>query len=206
MSDQESGDQDEKLQGDGRLVIVSGPSGVGKGTLLREVFADSPVPLVASVSATTRSPRPGEVDGTHYHFLSSEEFETKRLKGDFLECFEVFRGGHWYGTLNAEVEAAVRAGKWIVLEIDVQGALAVMERHPEAISIFIRVESMEELERRLRGRGTEAEEAVQRRLAQAGEEMTFADQYRHYVVNDDLTQAAERFRDILKKYRDSNHV
>ena len=100
----------------------------------------------------------------------------------------------------------MRAGKWIVLEIDVQGALTVMGRHPGAISIFIRAESMEELEQRLRGRGTEGEESIQRRLAQAEEELTFVDRYNHCVVNDDLKQAAERFRGILREYRDLNHV
>lgn len=181
----------------GRIIIVSGPSGVGKGTVLREVFLRCRLPLMSSVSATTRSPRPGETDGEHYHFMSREEFTRRREHGEFLECFEVFKGGDWYGTLHEQVKQAVADGQWIVLEVDVQGAMAVMEQHPEAISIFISVDDEEELERRLRGRGTESEEAVQRRLARARLEMAEADKYRHTVINDTVEKAAERLCDIL---------
>ena len=148
----------------GKLVIVSGPSGVGKSTLLARVLERCRVPLTMSVSATTRSPRPGEQDGVDYHFLAEDEFSKRRGRGEFLECFEVFGKGHWYGTLESEVVPTLESGEWVVLEIDVKGAMAVMERHPEAISIFIGPDSVEELERRLRGRETEDETAIQRRL------------------------------------------
>ena len=118
-----------------------------------------------SVSATTRPPRNGEIDGVDYHFVSDDEFQCRRKRGDFLECFEVFGHGYWYGTLWSEVTTGLAAGKWVVLEIDVQGAQAVIERFADAMTIFLRPSSREELEHRLRGRGTETEEAIQRRLA-----------------------------------------
>ena len=139
---------------EGRLIVISGPSGVGKTTVMRQLFAQCPR-LVASVSATTRPPRPDEQDGRDYHFLSPEEFDRRRQAGDFLECCEVFGRGYWYGTLKSEVTPRLAAGKWVVLEIDVQGTLAVLSQFPDAETIFIRPESLAELERRLRGRGTE---------------------------------------------------
>ena len=173
----------------GRLVVVSGPSGAGKTTVMQRVFETCRVPLARSVSATTRLPRNGETDGVDYHYLSSEEFAELRKRGDFLECFEVFAQGHWYGTLRSEVTTGLTAGKWVVLEIDVQGALAVMQGFPDAVSIFLRPSSREEIERRLRGRGTETEEAIQRRLARADSELALADRYRYEVINDDMDQA-----------------
>jgi guanylate kinase len=181
----------------GRLVIVSGPSGAGKTSVMRRVFELAPVPMAASVSATTRPPRPGERDGIDYHFISDRQFQARRRNGDFLECVEVFGSGHWYGTLREEVISGLTAGKWVVLEIDVQGALAVIEQYPEAISIFIRPSSIEEIERRLRGRGTETEEAVERRLAQARKELASAGCYRYEVINDELDRAVQRTCDIL---------
>jgi guanylate kinase len=184
--------------GRGKLIVVSGPSGAGKTTVMRQVFQRaSAMPLVASVSATTRPPRPGEVDGVDYHFLSEEQFQRHRERGDFIECFQVFQRGHWYGTLASEVAPRLEAGKWVVLEIDVRGAEAVFERYPDAITIFVTPGSLEELERRLRGRKTEAEEAIQQRLARAREEMARVGQYRHRVVNDDVNQAVRQICDIL---------
>ena len=147
----------------GRLVVISGPSGAGKTSVMRRVYETCQVPLVRSVSATTRPPRNGETDGVDYHFLSDDDFRTLRKKGDFLECFEVFGHGYWYGTLWSEVTTGLAAGKWVVLEIDVQGAAAVLQRFPDAITIFLRPCSRKELERRLRGRGSESEEGIQRR-------------------------------------------
>ncbi len=181
----------------GRLVIVSGPSGVGKSTLLARVLKQSEVPLVMSVSATTRAPRPGERDGVDYHFLTEEDFAARRNRGEFIECFEVFGKGHWYGTLADEVGPRLERGKWVVLEIDVKGAMAVTAKYPEAITIFIGPESSEELERRLRGRETEDEAAIQRRLGQAREELAAAKQYKHHVVNDDLDRAVGEICSIL---------
>ncbi len=182
----------------GKLVIISGPSGVGKSTLLARVLAQCELPLAMSVSATTRSPRRGERHGVDYYFLSDVEFAARRSRGEFLECFEVFGKGHWYGTLASEVDPKLAEGKWVVLEIDVKGAMAVSERHPEAISIFIAPGSTEELERRLRGRETEDETAIQRRLGQARQELAAAGKYKHRVINDDLDRAVGEVCNILR--------
>lgn len=187
----------------GRLVVVSGPSGAGKTSVLNRVFETCSVPLVRSVSATTRPPRAGETNGVDYHFLSDEEFQALQKRGKFVECFEVFGQGHWYGTLESEVATGLAAGKWVVLEIDVQGALAVMERFPDAITIFLRPSSRQELERRLRGRGTETEEAIQRRLARADRELALADRYQYQVINDNMDQAVHELCGILTSHWES---
>jgi guanylate kinase len=180
----------------GRLVAISGPSGAGKTTLVRRVFQECPR-LVHSVSATTRPPRPGEVDGQDYHFLTREEFERKRQAGEFLECFEVYGHDFWYGTLESAVTPSLAAGKWVVLEIDVQGTMAVLKRYPHTITIFVRPRSMEQLERQLRNRGTESNEAIERRLEVARRELAFADRYQHQVLNDDIDRAVREICDIL---------
>ena len=181
----------------GKLIIVSGPSGAGKTTVLREVFERSSQPLVASVSATTRGARPGEDDGRDYHFLSDEEFQRRREAGEFLECFEVFGRGFWYGTLRSEVLSRLEAGKWVVLEIDVEGTNAIVEQFPEAVSLFVRPSSIDELERRLRARGTEDDETIQGRLAVARKELEAASSYTHHVINDDIEQAVSQMCEIL---------
>lgn len=181
----------------GRLVVVSGPSGAGKTSVMQRVYQTCRVPLVKSVSATTRAPRNGETDGVDYHFLSDDEFQLRRKRGEFLECFQVFTQGHWYGTLWSEVTPGLAAGKWVVLEIDVQGAQAVMRRFPDAITIFIRPSTREELERRLRGRGTETERAIEQRLARADRELALAGCYQHQVINDDMDQAVHDVCRIL---------
>ncbi len=180
----------------GRLIVVSGPSGAGKTTVLKEVFRRCPR-LTPSVSATTRPPRPGEKEGVDYYFLSPEEFAQRRRDGEFLESFEVFGSGHWYGTLESEVAPRLAAGKWVVLEIDVDGTLAVLERFPDAVTLFVRPDSMEELERRLRARGTESESAIERRLAVARRELEFVDRYRHVVRNHTVDQAVDDIIQIL---------
>jgi guanylate kinase len=180
----------------GRLIVISGPSGAGKSTLLKQLFARVPR-LQASVSATTRLPRPGELDGIDYHFLSNEEFRRQREQGDFLEACEVFGSGHWYGTLETEVTPSLAAGKWVVLEIDVEGTQNVLKRFPQAITIFVRPSSLEELERRLRSRGTESAAAIERRLAVARRELDCQDRYQYQVINDDVEQAVQKICDIL---------
>lgn len=165
--------------------------------MVKQVLARLAPRLVKSVSATTRSPRPGEVQDVDYHFLDPAEFARRRAAGEFLECVEVFGQGIWYGTLWSEVRSSLSAGKWVILEIDVEGAQKVLADFPDAVSIFIRPESVEELERRLRLRGTEAEEAVQRRLAVARRELAVADRYHHQVVNVAVTQAVDDICTIL---------
>lgn len=190
----------------GKLVVMSGPSGVGKTTVLRRLFAVCSLPLRASVSATTRPPRPGEVDGVDYHFLSEEVFQIRRERGEFLECYEVYNSGWWYGTLKTEVTTGLEAGQWVVLGIDVHGAFSVVGQYPDAITIFLRPRSLEELEMRLRGRGTEDEEVVQRRLDQARSELAMADWYRYQVINDDLDRAVREICDILVRNGEKQHV
>ena len=128
----------------GRVVVVSGPSGVGKTTVVERLFHECPLPLVRSVSATTRPPRGHESDGVDYHFVSREEFDSWRDEGRFLESFEVFGRGYWYGTLWSEVRAGADAGKWVVLNINVHGAAAVMERFHNAVTVFVRPASLDE--------------------------------------------------------------
>jgi guanylate kinase len=181
-----------------RMIVLSGPSGVGKSTVLRQLLSRHPNELRLSVSATTRSPRPGEIDGVDYHFLTPEEFFGRRERGDFLECCEVFGRGHWYGTLLEEVSPSRNAGKWVVLDIDVDGAEKVRQQLPGVLSIFLRPSSEHELERRLRARGTESEDAVARRLEVARRELARADQYQCQVVNETVDQAVDEISQILK--------
>jgi guanylate kinase len=180
------------------VVVLSGPSGSGKSTVVGMLLEQSSVPLRKSVSATTRSPRPGEVDGDAYHFLTKEDFLRRKEAGDFIETEEVFGSGYWYGTLKSEVDEATTAEAWAFLEIDVRGALKVMEQYPNAVTIFLTTPSPEEYERRLRDRGTEDEAKIQRRLQTAREELKFADRYRYTVINDDLNRTVEEISEILK--------
>ena len=188
----------------GRLIVVSGPSGAGKTTVLKAVFARCPR-LVPSVSATTRPPRPGEVDGVDYYFLTPDDFAARRARGEFLECFEVFGRGYWYGTLQSEVAPRLAKGEWVVLEIDVDGTLAVLKKYPDAVTFFVRPDSIEDLERRLRGRGTESEDAIQRRLAVARRELGFVDRYRYVVRNQSVDEAVEEILNILECQEDVVH-
>ena len=181
----------------GQLVVLSGPSGVGKSTLLKGLLARFPGELKLSTSATTRPPRRGEQDGRDYYFLQPEEFERRRAKGEFLEACEVFGRGYWYGTLFNEVAPSLEAGKSVILEIDVEGAKRVLESYPDAVTIFVRPSSTEELERRLRERATESEAAVQRRLEVARRELALADNYQFQVVNDKIDEAIDAIGRIL---------
>ena len=182
---------------DFRVLVLSGPSGSGKTTVVDRLVNQSPVPLIKSISATTRPPRAGEVDGENYYFLSPEEFERRRVADEFLECAEVFRSGYWYGTLWSEIDRAKTAGGWAFLEIDVEGALNVMDKFPNAVTVFLTTPSEAVYEQRLRDRGTESEEAVQRRLATARKELQLADRYRYRVVNDDLDRTVEEICGIV---------
>ncbi len=190
----------------GRLVIISGPSGAGKSTVVRQLLQQCPLPLMLSVSATTRPPRPAEQDGIDYHFLSEQEFRQRRDTDDFLEWKEVFGRGHLYGTLRSQTEAGLASGKWVVLEIDVEGALTVLHQHGDAITVFLHSGSMEELERRLRTRGTESEESVQRRLDVARREMACRDRYRYEVINDTVDRAVQEICDIFMSHTGDNQT
>jgi len=183
----------------GHLIVLSGPSGVGKTTLLKGLLARFPEKLKLSTSATTRPPRPGERDGIDYYFLTPEEFERRREAGEFLEACEVFGRGYWYGTPYGEVTPSLEAGKSVILEIDVEGTERVLESYPEALTIFVRPSSPAELERRLRERATESEESVQRRLEVARRELALADRYQYQVVNDKINEAIDEISQILKQ-------
>ena len=181
-----------------QVVVLSGPSGSGKTTIVNKLIANSPVSLLKSVSATTRLPRPLEIDGDDYHFLSDAEFRVKLAAGEFIEHAEVFSSGFFYGTLHSELDRAWAQKSWAFLEIDVEGALNVMQLYPDAVTIFLKTPSPEEFERRLRARGTETEEVIRKRLATAAKELEFAERYRHVVVNDELDRAVSEICEILK--------
>ena len=180
-----------------RLFVISGPAGAGKGTLVARIRDRRPN-LDLSVSATTRKPREGERDGVAYYFLSEDEFTRRVEAGDFLEW-----DGHFdkrYGTLRSEVDARLEAGHSVILEIDVNGALNVKRVSPDAVLVFIAPPSLEVLEARLRGRGTETEEQIALRLGRGEMEMAKAAQYDEVVVNDDLETAVDELDAIMDKY------
>lgn len=188
----------------GRLVIVSGPSGAGKSTVTRRLPAACSLPLTPSISATTRNPRDGEVDGQDYYFLSEAEFHLRREAGDFLESKQVFNLGHWYGTLAEPVATGLKSGEWVILEIDVQGAMTVMEDpRYDPISIFIHPGSMGELQRRLRNRATETEAAIESRLKTAAHEMKSRSVYQHQIINSTVDQAVDDICRILQTHKES---
>jgi len=187
---------DEPRPSRGGLFVVAGPSGVGKGTVIRRVLEIDPN-VVLSVSATTRAPRPGEVDGVDYRFVSEEEFDRLVASEALLEWAVIF-GHHRSGTPSQPVEAARSEGRHVVLEIDVQGARQVRQRAPDAVLVFLAPPSLEELERRLRNRRTEDEAQLAGRLAAAREELAEASGFDHVVVNDEVNRAAEEIARILQ--------
>lgn len=183
----------------GKLVIISGPSGVGKSTVVSKLIASCSLPLKLSISATTRPVRADDRPGENYIFLDDADFKRRVENNEFLEYVEVFGIGHWYGTLRQQVADGLDAGDWIVLEIDVEGAAKVMKNYPGVISIFIHPGSIEELEKRLRGRGTNDEESIAKRLAVARDELDASSIYEHLVQNKTVDQTVNDICDILKK-------
>lgn len=182
----------------GILFVISGASGVGKGTL-RAAAADALCGVAYSVSATTRARRPGERDGVDYHFVGREAFQAMVARGALLEYAEYV--GDFYGTPAEPVDAALAAGRDVLLEIELAGARQVKAARPEAVMLFIAPPSIGELERRLRGRGTDSEEKIAQRLARAREEIGAVREFDYVVVNDDLSEAAGLFEAILKAER-----
>ena len=187
---------------EGLLVVISAPSGGGKGTILKELFAKDDN-LVLSVSATTRSPRPGEEHGKQYYFLQKEEFEELISQGKMLEYAQYV--GNYYGTPREPVEQWMAQGKDVVLEIEVQGGAQIKKLMPGCVSIFILPPSMEVLEKRLRDRGTEEDATVRKRLEKAREEIPHAKDYDYVVFNDRLEDAVEDLRAILRAEKRKYH-
>ena len=182
----------------GLLIVISGASGTGKGTVCKELLARERG-VAFSVSATSRAPREGEQDGREYYFRTRVEFEAMIAEGAFLEYADVY--GNYYGTPLAPIEARRSAGEDILLEIDTQGALNVMERCPDGTFIFLLPPSLEELRRRITGRGTESEESLARRLDAARDEIRLGRRYRYAVLNDTVEDATARIQTILAAER-----
>lgn len=178
----------------GKLIVVSAPSGCGKGTILTQVLKDPK--FYYSVSATTRQPREGEVDGVHYRFMSREQFETLIAEHAFLEHAAYV--GNYYGTLLAPIEEQLAMGKDVLLEIEVQGAMQIRALRPDATFIFIAPPSIETLRERLLGRGTEKPEVVEERVAQAERELSFRQEYDYCIVNDVLDEAVADFKAVVR--------
>ena len=181
--------------GAGRLFVISGPSGAGKGTVVKEVLRRKP-DIKLSVSATTRPARPHERNGIDYRFIPVPEFLGMRDRGEFLESAEVY--GNFYGTPRAPVEAATAMGRDVICELDIQGAMAVKRARPDAVLIFIEPPSLDDLFLRLRGRGTEDSESMSKRMRSAYEELKNKGEYDHIVINDDVRRAADELVRILE--------
>jgi guanylate kinase len=185
-----------KLNTEGLLIVISGPSGVGKGTVRKALFKLEGHDLVYSISMTTRPPRSGEVDGVDYYFVSREEFERRIAQDSFLEYAEFV--GHYYGTPKDKVEAQLEAGKEVVLEIEVEGALQVRKQMPDAVFLFIAPPSKEALYQRLMSRGTETDAVIASRMEKAKREFPLAHKYDYIVINDEVTNAADRILAIIR--------
>lgn len=185
-----------KLNSQGLLVVISGPSGVGKGTVRKALFRRSGHNLVYSISMTTRKPRNEEKDGVEYYFVSKEKFQEEIASGNLLEYAEFC--DNYYGTPLDKVQEQLDKGQEVVLEIEVQGAMQVKEKMPEAVYIFIAPPSMKALEERLQNRGTESKEVIEKRLIKAQSEIKVASEYGYIVINDDVENAADKIMAIIR--------
>lgn len=184
----------------GKLIIISAPSGCGKSTIIGDIMDRGELDLEFSVSATNRKPRPGEVDGVHYHFLSDDEFKEKIANGEFVEYEQVYPG-RYYGTLRSEIENRVAAGHNVILDIDVRGGVNVKEQFGDkAMSIFIEPPSIPELRHRLKLRGSDSDEAIEQRVGRAEYELSFRPKYDHVVTNDDLQTAINEVEKLMKDF------
>lgn len=186
--------------GKGRLIVLTGPSGVGKGTLVRSLLERHPE-LYLSISITTRAPRPGEIDGKHYYFVSREQFLQMVENGELLEWAEF--AGNCYGTPRYPVEEQINRNQGVILEIELEGARQIRRTFPDALRIFILPPSMDELEYRLRRRGSESEEVILRRLQRAREEINAAGEFDYQVINDDLDLALKHIEEKLFSSRET---
>ena len=182
------------MKNKGLLLVVSAPSGCGKGTILGEILKDDS--FYYSISATTRAPREGEQDGVYYHFITKEEFEQRIAQGGMLEYAQYC--GNYYGTPKKEVEQMRDAGRDVILEIEVEGAMKVRALCPDAVFLFIAPPSVEELRRRLNKRGTEAAEVIEERVSQAARELSYANRYDYIIVNGELEKAIQDFRTVVR--------
>jgi guanylate kinase len=189
-----SGATTKKCPSLGKLIVLTGPSGVGKGTLMRSLLQRQPE-LYYSVSVTTRSPRPGEINGEDYYFISRNDFEQLVAQGEFLEWAEF--AGNYYGTPREAVLNHIQSGKLVVLEIELEGARQIRASFPSALSIFILPPSFSELEKRIRGRGQDSEEAIARRLHRAQVEIQAADEFDIQIVNNDFETAVKEIERVL---------
>lgn len=180
--------------GTGRLIVLTGPSGVGKGTLLRMLLQRHPE-LYFSISATTRSPRPGEVDGKHYYFINRQKFEAMLAANELLEWAEY--AGNYYGTPRIQVEEQIQQGRWVILEIELEGARQIRQAWSSALRIFILPPSLIELEERMRNRGQNSESEMIRRLSLAQAEIAAAGEFDIQVINDDLEKALNRLEAVI---------
>lgn len=178
----------------GILIVISGPSGAGKGTVCKEVLKKDPS-LRLSISATTRKPRAGEIEGINYYFVNKAEFEKMIEDDQFLEWAEVY--GNYYGTPKNFVESQLKEGKDVILEIDIQGAMKAREKFPDGVFIFIVPPSLDELEKRIKGRATETPEEIRLRFAKASSEIKYITKYDYIVVNDEVSKAAYKVLSIL---------
>jgi guanylate kinase len=185
----------------GKLFVITAPSGAGKSSLIKALLADDPG-LRLSTSYTTRPPRPGEQDGREYHFIDDARFLAMRERGEFLESAEVH--GYRYGTSRRVIEEALERGDNLILEIDWQGAQQVRKLYPACVGIFILPPSIEELERRLRMRGQDAEQVIQRRLANAREELAHAGEFKYAIINKDFDNARHALARIIRDERRAN--
>ena len=181
---------------EGKLVIISGPSGTGKGTVIKKLLKLRPE-LAFSISATTRKPRPGETHGVEYLFINKDKFKEMIVNNKFLEHAQYV--GEYYGTPAERIRECTNSGTTIILDIEVQGAKQVMEKIPEAITIFIVAPDMKELEKRLRGRGTDSEEKLHARLERAKQEIEEKKHYKYVITNDNVSRAAEEILEIIDR-------